>query len=137
MTKVMGDGCTNKAMTVWGAVLSGQWKIMHSVNKALKDLTGSLVVINIPNPMHHKGLLVAIKGEYMGTFLHQVTHERQGNDWLAICRVVMQREGFLDNATTTTLKLWAGDLTLVAETKKERRLNCDVLREEHDAARLH
>ena len=135
MAKVTGEGHTNKAMMVWGAVFSGQQKIMHSINKALKDLTRSSVLINVPNPMCHEGLLVAIKGEHTGTFLHRLTHERQGNDCLAVYRVVRQREGFPDKATTMTLKLQAEDLALVAETKEERRLNHDLLREERDVVR--
>ena len=135
MAKVTGEGRTNKAMMVWGAVLSGQRKIVHSVNKALKDLTGSSVLVDVPNPTRHEGLLVAIKGEHTGTFLRQLTHERQGNDCLAVCRVVRRREGFPDEATTMTLKLQAEDLASVAETKEERRLNRDLLREERDAVR--
>ena len=88
MAKVTGEGHINKAITVWGAVCSGQQKIVHSINKALKDLTGSLVLVDVPNSMHHEGLLVAIKGEHTGTFLRRLTHERQGNDCLAVCRVV-------------------------------------------------
>jgi len=49
-------------MMVWGAVLFGQQRIVHSVNKDLKDLTGSLVVIDVPNISCHETLFVVTKG---------------------------------------------------------------------------
>lgn len=108
---------------------------MHSVNKDLKDLTGSSVVVDIPNISRHETLLVVTKGEHTGTFVRRITHEGTGEDRLAVCRVVMRREGFPDEVTAMTLKLRAEDLASVAETKEERRLNRDVLREERDAVR--
>ncbi|KAF8630585.1 hypothetical protein AX17_005397, partial [Amanita inopinata Kibby_2008] len=135
VAKVTGNGHKNKPMTVWGAVVVANRKIVHSVNKALKDLTGSIVDVEVPNPTRHEGLLVVIKGEYMGTFLRRVTHEGKGDDCLADCRVVTRREGSPDEMTTTTLKFRAGDLACVAETKEERALNRDVLKAERAAVR--
>lgn len=133
--KVTGDGRTNKPMTVWGAVVFGQRKIVHSVNKALKDLTGSSVILDVPNPTRHEGLLVVIKGEHTGTFVRRVTHEGKGDNCLAICRVVTRREGSADQVTATTLKMWAGNLASVVESKEKRTLNRDILKAERDAVR--
>ena len=132
---VMNNQRTDKHITVWGAVPFGQRRIMHSINKDLKDLTRSLVVINIPNISRHEVLLIVTKGEHTGTFMHWITHEGTGEDCLAVCRVVMWRKGFLDEVTTMTLKLRAEDLASVAETKEERRLNHNVLRGEWNAVR--
>jgi len=63
--------------------------------------------------------------------------QRTGEDRLAVCWIVKQRESFLDKVTTMTLKLWAEDLASVAETKEERRLNHNVLRGEWDVVRWH
>ena len=72
-------------MTVWGAVLFCQWRIVHSVNKDLKDLTGSLVIIDIPNISCHETLLVVTKGEHTGTFMHWITHRGQEKiAWLSV-----------------------------------------------------
>jgi hypothetical protein len=122
-------------MTVWGAIVCGQRKIVHSVNKALKDLTGSSIILDVPNPTCHEGLLVVIKGEHTGTFLRRVTHEGKGDDCLAVCQVVRLREGSADEVTAVTLKMQAGNLASVVESKEKKALNRDILKAERDAVR--
>ena len=80
---------------------------------------------------------VASSGMAHRYFVHRITHEGTGEDCLAVCQVVMRREGFLDEVTTMTLKLQTEDPALVVETKEERRLNHNVLRGERDAVRWH
>jgi len=72
-------------MMVWGAVLFDQWRIVHSVNKDLKDLTRPLVIIDAPNISRHEMLLVVTKGEHTGTFVCWITHKGTGEDYLAVC----------------------------------------------------
>lgn len=134
--KVTGEGHTNKSMTVWGTVLGGRRRIVYSVNKALKDITMAQVVLDVPNPTRTDSLLIVIHGETIGTFVRRVTHERNGDTSIAVCRVVTRENGCRDMVTSTTLKLRAEDLALVMETKEEKALNKDILQEERAAFRI-
>ena len=130
-------GHKDKALVVWGAVLGGYQKIVHSSNKLLKDLVGAEIVLEHPNPTHTNSLLVVINGEHIGTFVHRVTNEGPGAEGLAVCQVVIRKQGSRDTVTDMTLKLPGKDLAIVKETDKERNLNKGILAAEHEAARVH
>lgn len=134
--KVTGAEHANKSMTVWGTVIDGRRRIVYSSNKALKDITMAQVILDVPNPTRTDSLLVVVNGENIGTFVRRVTHERNGTTSLAVCRVVTRKTDCRDTVTTTTLKLRAEDVALVAETKEEKVLNKGILAEERAAARI-
>ena len=94
------------------------------------------VVLDVPNPTHTDSLLIVIHGETIGTFMHRVTHERNDDTSIAVCRVVTRENGCRDMVTSTTLKLQAEDLALVMEMKEEKALNKDILQEEQAAFRI-
>jgi len=121
---------------VWGTVLGGYWKIIHSSNKLLKDLVGAEVVLEHPNPTRTDSLLVVINGEHLGTFVHRVTNEGPGAEGLAVCRVVIRKQGSRDTVTDMTLKLPGKDLAIVKEMDEERKLNRGILAAERKAARV-
>lgn len=137
MAKVTGAGHTNKAMAVWSAVFDGSRKIVYSSNKVPKDITWAKVVLDVPNPTRTDSLLVVVNGEHIGTFVRRVNHAGYGTDSpVAVCRVVIRKQGLRDIVTNTTLKLKSEELALVKETSEEKELNTGILVAERRAARV-
>lgn len=135
LAKVVGGTFDYQEATVWGTLVEGQQRIVLSVNKALKEVNHSWIELKHPNVMRTDSLLVVITGEHTSTFVRRLHHKKEGDEYLAVCQVVVPREGLIDEVLDTTLVLRAEDLACVVETPQAKKLNVRILKSERDKHR--
>lgn len=77
-----------------------------------------------PSPTHDNGLLIIIKGDYIGKYARRVHHRhvKEGNTVVKVA-IVEVTEGSIDRDTGKILEMDTGDLCTVEESEKQKRLN--------------
>jgi hypothetical protein len=94
------------------------------------------VSLKHPNPTRDNGLLVVVKGEHCGKYVHQIHHRyNQEKTAIIILAVVKRTENSVDSLTGEKLELGADNLCEAIETTEDKKRNKSVVTALREQAR--
>ena len=93
------------------------------------------VTLQHPNPTHNNGLLVVIRGDHCGKYVHHIHHHYDNNNHLITQLAVVEHvDGATDALVEEQIELPPEDLCQGFETKQEKKSNMKLMTSLHKQA---